>query len=365
MEYTKTITDRKLFLQRPPDLVDKPIPVPFDSQYLALGADMTSSISVTKNNQAFVSETIGPLSDPENLEKFKQTTNNMLKKFDIQPEKIICDLHPDYNSTKYAQELSAQTGAELIQVQHHLAHIHSVALENNLSDFIGIASDGLGYGSDGNIWGGEVFDGNKRIASLEGQLQLGGDSATQYPEKMLVSILSNFMNESELAKHVSFSTQDISLLLQQKDKKFNSPISTSTGRILDAASVFLGFCKEREYPGSPAIILEQNSTTPYDLKPKIKKQDRQILLTTPIFEYLVQNYDKDKGRLGATVQQYLAEGFYQLAKSDKPIVFSGGCAYNTIMTTYLLEQNVLINEKVPCGDGGISFGQLALANSRD
>lgn len=330
---------------------------------------MTSSVSACKRGQAFVSEPIGTLADPGNIEKFKQTAVHMLKALKIQPEKIVCDLHPGYESTRHARELSNELGIPLIQVQHHLAHAYSAALEHGIEDFCAISADGLGYGSDGNIWGGEVFDNKTRIGSLEEQLQLGGDSAAQHPEKMLVSILFNFLKESEVKTYVSFTKEELSLLFQQKQQKFNSPITTSTGRILDAVSAFLGFCKAREYPGSPAIILEQNSTQPYNLEPKFgSKNGRKTLLTTPIFEFLVENKDKEKPRLAATVQQYLAEGFYQLAKGskpigDKPIVFSGGCANNKIMAGYLTNQGALINQEVPCGDGGISFGQLALADS--
>ena len=91
----------------------------------------------------------------------------------------------------------------------------------------------------------------------------------------------------------------------------------------------------------------------------IEKEYRWILKTTPVFEYLIENIDNDKERLAATVQQYIAEGLFEIAeKYKKPIVFSGGCAYNRIMTEYLVEKGVYVNEKVPAGDGGISFGQV-------
>jgi len=324
---------------------------------------MSTSIAFSTDNKVFISESMGTLSDPDNLSKYRATIDATISKFS--PSKILCDLHPGYPSTRIARELSEQNNIPLQQVQHHIAHAHSAAFEHSLTDFVGIAADGMGYGTDGTIWGGEVFDNRKRVGSLEPQLQLGGDSATQFPEKMLVSVLANFLEQNEISKHVTLPQNDLSLLLQQREQQFNSPISTSTGRILDAASALLGFCKQREYPGSPAIILEQNSTTPYDLEPVIQKKDRTLLLTTPIFEFLIENRDKDNSRLAATVQQYLAEGFYKIADRGKPIVFSGGCANNKIMAEYLSSKNVMTNKNVPPGDGGISLGQLCLADSGD
>jgi hydrogenase maturation factor HypF (carbamoyltransferase family) len=105
------------------------------------------------------------------------------------------------------------------------------------------------------------------------------------------------------------------------------------------------------------MLLESRSTTPFDLTPVTREN---VLMTTPLFEFLVKNREKDKERLAATVQAYLAKGLYQIAsRFERPIVFSGGCAYNRIMSSFLIEKRVYVNENVPCGDGGISFGQIA------
>ncbi len=241
----------------------------------------------------------------------------------------------------------------------------SVAAEHGLSDYVGIAMDGLGYGDDGNIWGGEVFVVKKgirfeRMGHLEEQPQLGGDSAAVYPEKMLFGIFSKFLEEKEILKLNLFSEKETNLYLNLLKQNFNVPITTSAGRILDSVSALLGFCGKRTYDGRPAMILESKATKPYDFEPVIKNR---ILMTTPLIEFIFNNINKDRGKLAATAQMYLAKGFFDIAKSrKKPIVFSGGVAYNRMISCFMLENGVLVNKEIPSGDGGICLGQAHLGN---
>lgn len=236
--------------------------------------------------------------------------------------------------------------------------------------------DGTGYGDDGKIWGGEVFDVTneidfKRIGHLEEQPQIGGDFATIYPKKMLFGILSKFLNEKDLIALNLFNKSESKVYLKQIKENFNITKTTSTGRILDAVSALLSICDKRDYDGRPAMLLESyaDGNKPFELKPVfLKTKDKTILLTTPLFKFLIENLDKDKSRLAATSQIYLANGMYQIAyvyarQQNKKIVFSGGVAYNEMITTFLIEKGVLINKEIPSGDGGISYGQSYLANA--
>ena len=340
--------------------------IPFKNRIgvLALGAEMRSTFCFAKDGIATISADTGNTSDSDVFVHYLRDLKDFIRQNKIRPDIVACDLHPSYNTSRYAEQLSRKLGVPLVRVQHHLAHAYSVAAEKNLNSFSAIICDGLGYGTDGKLWGGEVFRNNERVGHLEEQYQLGGDSATLYPAKFLYSILSKFMDGAEIQEVMSsfFSSQDMYLLKKQLDQKFNCPVTTSCGRILDAASVLLGFCERREYEGSPAIILEKNSTEPYKLEPVI---NGNILMTTPIFKFLISNIEKDRRRLAATVQQYLAKGLLEIAKKHgSNVLFSGGCAYNKIMSNLLLEEGVYINEKVPRGDGGVSYGQAAyvLAN---
>ena len=164
-----------------------------------------------------------------------------------------------------------------------------------------------------------------------------------------------------------YTRAKFNLLLGQLRQGMNLTATTSAGRVLDAAAVLLGFCRQRTYEGEPALELEANSRpAPKSLAPVIVPapygDNRQYLLaTTPLFRYLVANLAKNRHVLATVVQTYLAEGFWRLARKldpRLPVVFGGGVAYNRIITTYLTRQGVLINQKIPPGDGGISFGQL-------
>jgi hydrogenase maturation protein HypF len=233
--------------------------------------------------------------------------------------------------------------------------------------------DGLGYGDDGHIWGGEVFNvknGNSftRIGHLEEQPQLGGDTATIYPKKMLFGILSKILNENELFKLGLFNEKESKLYLKILKRKYNMPYTSSTGRILDAVAAFLGICDRRTYDGRPAMLLESIATKSFELEPVFSnKNGKTVLMTDPLFEFLLVNNDKNKGELAATAQMYLARGIFKIAKqatkgNNKPIVFSGGVAYNRMISEFMIRNDVLVNKEIPCGDGGICYGQAYLAN---
>ncbi|MDF1498694.1 MAG: hypothetical protein P1P85_05095 [Patescibacteria group bacterium] len=270
--------------------------------------------------------------------------------------------------------------------------------------FYGIASDGTGLGLDGNIWGGEVFQltqniipdkkakGVKndfatkklrqnqndnlsanlninRIGSLEEQTMIGGDLAVKEPARMLISILSKFLSKEKVYANVKkfYTKNEFELLYNQLQQNFNCQQTSSTGRILDAVSVLLDFAKnERNSKHEATKLLEQNSTIPYKLAPKIsfdKNENRHILQTTPLFEFLVINRDKDRKRLSTTAQKYIAEGFRKIVSknSNKKIVptfFAGGMTSNKIMSSYLENEGIYISKKISRGDEGIAFGQI-------
>jgi len=331
---------------------------------LALGADVASSLCFTSDNTCRMLGPFGDLSYLENLDKYKTAISDLLKT--QKPEQVVCDLHPGYHSVEYGKKLAERLLCKLIQVQHHKAHCAGVAAEHGLTDYVGIACDGLGYGEDGKLWGGEIFNNNERAGHLEEQNQLGGDSAAIYPKKMLFGILTKFMDRKELQQF--FTKDEINVYSKQLQQKYNVFTTTSTGRVLDAVSALLGVCVKRTYEGEPAIKLEQSSCqNPYALQPKIETQkNKQILNTTYLFEYLVKNLDKDKKRLAATAQLYLVQGLYHIAvKFEKPIVFSGGVAKNKIISGFMNKKGVLLNKKISCGDAGLCLGQVYLANIND
>jgi len=172
----KVIEDKTFFLRRSRGYTPIPVRLPTDClDTVAVGAELNNVICTVKKNKCYLSQYVGDTSKYETFNFLKDTVYNSIKLTRLKPEIVVCDLHPTYNSTVFAKELAEKYNAKLIQIQHHKAHVASVAAEHTLTDYVGIAVDGLGYGDDGNIWGGEVFDvknGNefRRIGHLEEQV---------------------------------------------------------------------------------------------------------------------------------------------------------------------------------------------------
>jgi hydrogenase maturation protein HypF len=388
----KVIGNKNFFLRRSRGFAPIPIKIPIHCKpTLALGAEMNSTICVSNDKDVYMSQYIGNTKNIKTFEFFKDTIKDYLKLTKIKPEIITCDLHPEYFTTKYAEKLIAEFGSKLIKIQHHKAHIASVAAEHNLNEYIGISCDGTGFGEDGNIWGGEVFyfknNNFTRVGSLENQPMLGGDSAVKNPKKMLFGILSKFLSKVELQELNLFSGFEMDMLFKQISEDYNIVNTSSTGRVLDAISSLLEICDNSSYDARPILLLEsfsnnlhfsdlKNSLIHELIKTKVEdKEGRMILNTThlvkEIFSKFIQFKDSPneieyvKNKLAYLSQYYIAEGLYQIASMfDKeiPIVFSGGVAYNNIISEYMINKGVLINKNIPCGDGGISYGQVYLAN---
>ncbi len=364
---------------------------------LALGAESAGNFSVYSKGRIFLSDDFGDLLDENNFKKFKRAVLRHLKENKVNPKAVLTDLHPLYKTTVWGAGLAKKFGAKHIQVQHHLAHVFSAYGESLIggtcpapnSFWCGVACDGTGYGLDGKIWGGECFAISKlksqnskleieRFGRLENQIMIGGDLAVREPARMLIAILSKIVGRRTsdkarkdfIYKFVGkyYTRNQFELLYGQMKQGFNCQETSSTGRILDAVSVLLGFSgNERKYKHAPAALLEKNSAKPYkNLKLKIKKSGTEYcLLTTPLFEYLVKNLHRDKKRLAATAQLYIAEGLYEICQRSKvkgQLYFSGGMANNKIMSAYFESKGAVMNEsaswRIPRGDGGLSFGQI-------
>jgi hydrogenase maturation protein HypF len=362
---------------------------------LALGAESAGNFSVFSEGKIYFSSDFGDLLEETNFHKYKHELNKFLRQNKIRPKIILTDLHPLYRTTILGQKLSKKFKAEHIQIQHHVAHIFSAIGEKVILDTkyklpnttIGIALDGTGYGLDGKIWGSEMFKACRdriptikgsdpyglnitRIGHLENQTLIGGDLAIQEPARMLVSILSKLLDKKEVYVRVKkhYSKNEFEVLYNQLQTNFNCIETSSTGRILDAVSILLGFTSnKRNYKHEPIDLLEKKSTKPYaNLKPKIifdKKEKLYILQTTPLFEYLIKNVKKDKKRLAATAQLYIAQSLYEIIKlqiknKKIQIFLVGGIANNKIISQYLESKGAYTNEKVPRGDAGLSLGQI-------
>lgn len=365
------------------------------SDLLAVGAEMKNTFCLKNDKALMLSPHIGNTAILENLANFEKVLKQSKNFAPIEPQQVLHDKNHQFNTTNLANTLNITTAG----VPHHGAHAFSVAMEHNLDDFIAIVADGTGLGDDGKVWGGEVFHNDKRIGHLEYQPLIGGDSANKNPVKILTGILSKFMTTDEVLEFLNkinptFKKSDINIYLQQKEQGINTIETSSCGRILDAAAILLEFGTKNHYEGYLAEMLESNSypctqaplappvpqgilscagltihlkegeDLPLFFEPVIEEENGLLVLkTTELFAFLVKNLEKiSHQKLATFVQLYLAKGFWEIAQRKNkilPVVFSGGCAYNDIMTSFLSEKGVRLNKEIPSGDGGISAGQIS------
>ncbi|HAT74072.1 MAG: Hydrogenase expression/formation regulatory protein [Candidatus Moranbacteria bacterium GW2011_GWF2_36_839] len=401
---------------------------------LALGAESAGNFSVFRDGRIFSSDDFGDLLEEKNWIKYQASVLKYLKNNKIKPQIILTDLHPLYKTTLWGEKLAKKSSARFVQVQHHHAHIFSAVGDKILHNtsyllppaFYCIAMDGTGFGVDEKIWGGEAFkvesrknkvESVKRIGHLENQVMISGDLAVREPARMLIGVLSKLLSNKEIYPFIKkyYTKNQFELIYNQLGQNFNCLETSSTGRVLDAVSILLGFCgNERKYKHEPIDLLEKNSTLPYsDLKPKITiSEDKYILDTTHLFNYVISaiggsasggKYPSslDKHRIAATAQLYIANGFYKIIKlscrperspysdevegstkyynqpnynadsstslrgvyparsgAQNDIFIAGGIANNKIISDYLISKGAYANTKIPRGDAGLSFGQI-------
>ena len=382
---------------------------------LALGPELDVTFTILKNSKAYVSQHIGNTNKYRTYEFLQEAIKHMMRitktdSFDA----IACDLHPQFFTTKLAKEYAEEYDCPLIPVQHH--HAHGISLlndhykenENNEdnNEMIIIAADGVGYGGDGNSWGGEILYTNigdyERTASLMPQNMPGGDLCTKYPVRMMAAILSNPNSDYESEKYTedyvkellnndyvdSFQHGSIEIksLFRQLETNLNVGINTSTGRVLDSVSTALHICDKRSYEGEASMKLESYA---YDYKEDDTLEDfpiiikeyedengkRKVLDTTAIMRYVVDKIEdgENPNKIAVAGQKAVSIGLAKLAvesakeKGIKTIGATGGVFYNEAITAHIKEyvENEgfeFIQHINSCpGDGSVSLGQAIVA----
>ncbi|NQT74993.1 MAG: carbamoyltransferase HypF [Candidatus Omnitrophica bacterium] len=363
------------------------------SEVLALGAQSKASFCLLKNGVAYLSGPCGDLGDLRNIELFEKGVASLRRGRKSRPGIIACDLHPEYISTRLAKDMT-EKGARLKPVQHHEAHVASCMADNAVKGaVIGIAFDGTGFGRDGNIWGGEFFTGSikgfKRAAHLKYIPMPGGEASIKKPWHMAWSYLYNIYGMRFKGLKIDFLRRPdkakIDLLTQIIDKKINSPLTSSMGRLFDAVSSLLGICYAAEYEGQAAIELEKaikcqvsgvRCQGRYNFKYKDEK-DAIVIDWAPVIRGIVKDLQakKDRGNISLkfhnTICAMIKDVCILLRKKYKisKVCLSGGVFQNRYLTSRtrpLLEEEgfrVYLHKKVPAHDGNIALGQAVLAGT--
>ncbi|MGN0176900.1 MAG: carbamoyltransferase HypF [Methanobrevibacter sp.] len=371
------------FIRRSRGYTPEPYTINYDvngSNILALGPELDVTFSIAKDNIVYPSQHIGNTNKPKTLKFLKEAIENMqritkINEFDI----IACDMHPHFFTTRLAHEFAEKYDAEVLPIQHHHAHSIALANDNAIDEMIVITADGVGYGSDGTSWGGEILYTDiknfERLGHLQPQLMPGGDVATKYPARMLASIL----NDKDLIKNYShyfkYGEIEIKNIFKQINSGINVGKTTSTGRILDSMAVALEICHERTYEGECSMKLESAAyyaTKNIEIPISI---ENNILNTSEILKEVVRLYQngEKKADVAAAGQKAVARGLSELAinaankKNIKEIGATGGVFYNESITNTVknyIENNGFnfIQHKNTCaGDGSVSLGQSIIA----
>lgn len=374
------VDGREYPVRRSRGYVPLPVPVREDAgQTLACGAEQKAVFSISKGRYVFPSQHVGDLKNLETLEHYEAQIAHFERLLDIRPQTLVCDLHPDYLSTGYAERRAAREGLPLVRVQHHHAHMASCMADNRLEgDVLGVIWDGTGYGPDGTTWGGEFLTGGyadfTRVASLRPMLLPGGDRAVREPWRVGISLLRD-AGEDPADFFSPAQVQRIDVLLTQR---LNCPVSTGMGRLFDGVSALLGIASEASYEGQGAVLLEAaadedcTQTLPYALN----EQDGLLRIDhRPMISALTRGRRDGvpTGTLSAAFMNTLvsaaAEVCELLAQRTglRRVVLSGGTFQNMYMLHRLTSAlrarglEVFRHSRVPTNDEGISLGQILIA----
>jgi hydrogenase maturation protein HypF len=348
---------------------------------LAVGAELKNTFCLGRDHLAIMGPHIGDLKTPASLAFFEEALGRFRQLFRFDPKWIVHDLHPDYESTRWART----TGIPLVGVQHHHAHIASVMVEHDVNEkIIGIALDGVGYGDDGTLWGGEWLECDLTMYVRKGHLPylslLGGDQAVKEPWRLALAVLieAGFSDDDvkSLLSDIEPSAIEAMFLLMRSTVP--AIRSCSAGRWFDAISALIGFCSYQEYEGQAPMIMEQSIKSFYSpLNPypfgKGKTPDLEPMLRVLVADKQARvPWRIISQRFHDTIVVIIRD-WAVLSRDSSGIdrvALSGGVFQNRYLLSRSIECfreegfEVLCSEQVPCNDGGISLGQVAVASAR-
>jgi hydrogenase maturation protein HypF len=377
---------REQVLRRSRGYVPEPLVVRqgFPREVLACGAELKNTFCLGKGRHAFVSHHIGDLKNYETLTSFTQGIEHFRQVFDIHPTLVAHDLHPDYLSTKYAADLD---GVHLVGVQHHHAHIASCLADNGEEGpVLGVAFDGLGYGSDGTIWGGEFLLADltdfRRLGHLTTVPMPGGTVSIKQPWRMAAAYLNACYGGEQpadldvLRRHES-RWPDVLAVIRSGT---NSPLTSSAGRLFDAVAAVLGVRDTINYEGQAAVELEQladaHETGSYPAA--VTGSDPLLVSGVDLVRSSVGDLRNGihPSIIAARFHNGVAEAILRVCRTlseetgVRTVALSGGVFQNLLLLERTVDSlvrdgfRVLTHGRVPTNDGGVSLGQAMVAGAR-
>ncbi len=352
------------------------------SDVLAVGAHLKNTIAITVGDSIFISQHIGDLENKESSEAFQNVIRSFRRLYKTNAVRVVADMHPDYLSTKFAQEC----GIPLLLVQHHHAHVAACMAENEIEGrALGVSWDGTGYGTDGTIWGGEFLLTNEtsfdRVAFFRKFRLPGSTLAVKEPRRTALGVLyeilgKSLFDEKDLVPIRFFSGAEISILAQMLQKGIHSPWTTSAGRLFDAVASLAGLRQVIRYEGQAAMELEfaigsekTEEIYPFALS---NSPTGMVVDWEPLIRAVLQDVRDEipLGRISRKFHNALVEIIVEVARrvAEKRVMLTGGCFQNK----YLIERTVrrletegfrpYWHQRIPPNDGGIAPGQIVAAS---
>jgi hydrogenase maturation protein HypF len=377
------------------------VPLTFEAPpLLAVGGHLKNVFALARGRFAYQSQHLGDLENLTGLEFFKESLDHLMRTFEIEPQAVVHDLHPGYLSTQWATKWARERGLPLIAVQHHHAHVAGCMAEHGLDGpVIGLALDGTGYGTDGKVWGGEVLivrlkganlAGFERFAHLEYVPMPGGEAAIKEPWRMAFAALRTAGFNAELAASLAGAeASEARVLMRMMERGINSPMTSSLGRLFDAVAAVVMNRRVVDYEAQAAIELEGAAV---DERDRFEQGEYVLELheaeeslgsvaeirTGKMWKAVLEDLWRGvpARRISARFHAGIAEGFINAAGNARietginTVALSGGCMANRRLARLLREGlkeegfEVFQHRQVSPSDGGLSYGQLAVAAAR-
>ncbi len=347
---------------------------------VALGGHLKCTAALSLHDQAIVSQHLGDLDSAEGAALLERTARDLLRFFDVKPAAVACDQHPNYTSTRIAERLASEWGVRLIRVQHHHAHAASVAAEHSLrGELLGLCWDGTGWGPDGTIWGGEALalsgSDYRRVARLRPFPLPGGDLAAKEPRRAALGLLLAL--SPSLARDRAgawFTAGEARALIGMLERGFNTPLTSSAGRLFDAVSAIAGIRDRNSFEGQAAMELEFAAegieAEPYPL-PLIDEGEILTADWRPMLEALLAEVESGvpAGIIGARFHETLARLVVSIARraAVSRVALAGGCFQNERLAGSAMKGlaaagfTVFAPRLLPANDGALSLGQILVA----
>lgn len=396
-----------LFYRRARGYVPRPVFLPKTEQnapcVLGTGAELKATICLTRGAEAFVGQHIGDLENPATLNFYEEVAAHLEKLLEVRPEALVCDAHPDFLSTRYAEARAEREGLPLWRLQHHAAHAAAVLAENShYGPALALCLDGTGLGDDGTVWGGELLFMEleqaqwRRVGRLAPFALPGGDAAVRQPWRIALALRSlceqaEFPLPSLRTPWLPEQAQAAAAVTEMLRRGINCPPTSSCGRLFDAVAAQLGLCLDTSYEGQAAIRLEDaanraNEHVRTTLEGKARDKDMATLVWPVGIALHHDLLEMDSAGLFAHVAQAQAQGMdateaaarfhLSLARALAGMAgraarklglncvgLTGGVLQNAtlarLLPLALAEQGLtaLTHHELPPGDGGLSLGQ--------